>query len=82
MLNAALEGDLEDVEYLEDPIFGLSVPAEIEGVPTELLLPRGTWDDASAYDSQARKLAGMFEENFKQYSEGVSEAVINSGPRG
>jgi phosphoenolpyruvate carboxykinase (ATP) len=82
MLNAALEGDLDDIEYVEDPIFGLSVPVEIEGVPTELLLPRGTWDDEAAYDMQAKKLAGMFEENFKQYSAGVAQVVIDSGPKG
>jgi phosphoenolpyruvate carboxykinase (ATP) len=82
MLNAALEGDLDDVEYIEDPVFGLAVPAEIEGVPTELLLPRGTWDDTAAYNAQAKKLAGMFEENFKQYSAGVAQAVIDSGPKG
>jgi phosphoenolpyruvate carboxykinase (ATP) len=82
MLNAALAGDLNDVEYVEDPIFGLSVPTAIEGVPSELLMPRGTWDNPEAYDAQAKRLAGMFEENFKQYSAGVSKAVINAGPKG
>lgn len=81
MLNAALAGDLDEVEYMEDPIFGLMVPAEISGVPTGLLQPRGTWDDDDAYDAQATKLAGMFEENFKKYSGGVSQAVADSGPR-
>jgi phosphoenolpyruvate carboxykinase (ATP) len=82
MLNAALAGDLDDVEFVEDPVFGLSVPVQIEGVPTELLLPRGTWSDTAAYDAQAQKLAGMFEENFKQYSAGVAQAVVDSGPKG
>ena len=82
MLNAALAGDLDDVEFVEDPVFGLKVPVEIDGVPTEILQPRGTWDDAAAYDVQAKKLAGMFRENFKQYSGGVSKAVIKSGPKG
>lgn len=82
MLNAALAGDLDGVEFTEDPMFGLMVPTAIDGVPTELLQPRGTWSDATAYDHQAQKLAGMFEENFKQYSAGVDQSVIDSGPKG
>ncbi len=82
MLNAALAGELDDVEYVVDPIFGLSVPTEVPGVPSELLEPRGTWDDADAYDAQARKLAAMFRENFAQYSEGVDRSVIEAGPQG
>lgn len=82
MLNAALAGDLDEVEYVEDPVFGLMVPVEVPGVPTELLQPRGTWDDASAYDAQATKLAGMFEVNFRQYAEDVYQSVIDAGPKG
>jgi phosphoenolpyruvate carboxykinase (ATP) len=82
MLNAALAGDLDDTEFVEDPVFGLSVPTEIAGVPTEILTPRATWDDPDAYDKQATKLAGMFRENFKQYSAGVDQAVIEAGPKG
>lgn len=80
MLNAALAGELDDVDYFTDPIFGLSVPTEISGVPTELLMPRNTWEDPDAYDAQATKLAGMFRENFKQYSDGVEPSVIEAGP--
>lgn len=82
MLNAALAGDLKDVELVEDPIFGLMVPAEIAGVPTKLLQPRGTWENPDAYDAQAKKLAGMFAKNFKKYSSGVAQAVTDSGPKG
>jgi phosphoenolpyruvate carboxykinase (ATP) len=80
MLNSALAGDLGDVEYVIDPIFGLEVPTEVPGVPTELLLPRGTWSDPESYDRQAKKLAGMFQRNFQQYSDGVSQAVVAAGP--
>ncbi|MFV2000883.1 MAG: phosphoenolpyruvate carboxykinase (ATP) [Acidimicrobiia bacterium] len=82
MLNAALAGDLDDVEYVTDPIFGLSTPTEVPGVPSELLIPRGAWDDTDAYDIQAKKLARMFAENFDQYAQGVDRVVIDSGPRG
>ncbi len=82
MLNAALAGDLDDVEYVTDPVFGLSVPTEVPGVPTELLLARGTWDDTAGYDEQAGRLAAMFSENFERYSGSVDRAVVESGPKG
>jgi phosphoenolpyruvate carboxykinase (ATP) len=80
MLNSALAGDLDDAEYVIDSIFGLEVPTEVRGVPTELLDQRGTWSDPNEYDRQARRLAVMFKDNFKKYSAGVTEAVVKAGP--
>ena len=50
-------------------------------VPAEFLDPRGTWADAAAYDRRAAELARMFETNFAQYADGVSEAIRTAGPR-
>ncbi|HSK07010.1 MAG TPA: phosphoenolpyruvate carboxykinase (ATP), partial [Acidimicrobiia bacterium] len=81
MLNAALEGALDDVEYVEDPIFGLAVPTSVPDVPDDLLIPRSTWSDPDAFDRQARSLARMFIENFDGYADGVEEKVVKSGPQ-
>ena len=81
MVNAALDGTLEQGEFREDPVFGLLVPVSIEGVPAEVLNPRETWEDKEAYDRQAAHLAQLFKENFAQYAEHVSEEVRNAGPR-
>jgi phosphoenolpyruvate carboxykinase (ATP) len=81
MVSAALVGELDEVETREDPFFGLHVPVSLEGVPDEVLRPRDTWQDGDAYDAQAAKLAGMFKENFKQYGEGMSEAIRAAGPK-
>ena len=81
MLNSALEGALDDSEYVEDPIFGLSVPSSVPGVPSDLLIPRSTWSDPDAFDRQAQKVASMFVSNFSGYADGVDEAVVKSGPR-
>ncbi len=82
MLNAALAGDLDDVEYRDDPVFGLAIPTAVDGVPTEILTPKDTWTDGDAFDAQARKLASMFRDNFAQYVGNMDPSVIEYGPRG
>ena len=62
-------------------VFGLEVPTKVEGVPSEVLDPRGTWADGAAYDEQAQKLAGMFRENIKKFGAAVTPDVIAAGPR-
>ena len=81
MVRAVLNGELDRVPLMEDPVFGVQVPEAVPGVPAEVLLPRGTWSDPAAYDEQARKLAGMFVENFEKYAPDTSEEVRAAGPR-
>ena len=52
------------------------------GRAAELLNPRSTWADKGAYDLQARKLAAMFADNFREFADTVSPEVRASGPRG
>ncbi len=81
MLRAALTGKLDGVELREDPMFGLRVPRSCPDVPPEVLDPRSTWKDHAAYDATARKLAGMFDENFAQYAGKVDPLVRKAGSR-
>ncbi len=81
MLKAAIEGKLDDVEYEEDPVFGVHIPTEVPGIPSEVLRPRNTWDDKAAYDKQAAHLVQLFNDNFKEFQDGVSEEVIKAGPQ-
>ena len=81
MLNAALDGDLDDVEYVVDNRFGFEVPIECPGVPSEVLQPIQTWDDSDKYNQTADNLAKMFIENFARYQGGVSDAVNLATPR-
>jgi len=67
LLTAALDGSLAKVEFRKDPNFGFEVPVAVPGVDTTLLNPRETWADKAAYDAQAKKLVGMFADNFGQY---------------
>jgi phosphoenolpyruvate carboxykinase (ATP) len=80
MVRAVIQGKLDGVETRIDPFFGLHVPVEVPGVPTELLDPRETWDDKDAYDERARELANLFAENFKKFEDHVDEEVRKAGP--
>jgi phosphoenolpyruvate carboxykinase (ATP) len=81
MVRAALDGSLDDVATVTDPIFGLEVPTTCPDVPDSFLSPRSTWPDPAAYDRQARTLAGMFADNFAAYADGADEDVRAAGPR-
>ena len=78
--SAILNGSLASVETKPDPIFGVNVPVSCPEVPVEVLQPRNTWADKDAYDQKARELARRFNENFKKYESGVSEAVRAVAP--
>ena len=82
LLNAALEGALDNVEYEPDPVFNVLVPLSCPGVPTEILKARNTWKDKKAYDKQAKHLARLFIDNFKEYENQVSDEMKSAGPKG
>jgi phosphoenolpyruvate carboxykinase (ATP) len=75
MVNCALDGSLRDATFEAEPFFGLALPAAVPGVPANVLNPRNAWADGAAYDAQAKKLAGLFYENFKQFAEHASSGV-------
>ncbi len=81
MVRAALAGKLDRIPTTPEPVFGLEVPLQVAGVPGDMLLPRGTWRDTTAYDAQAARLAQMFRDNFAQFEEQAHAAVREAGPR-
>ncbi len=81
IVDAILTKKLDDAPVDVDPVFGLHVPVAVEGVPTEVLQPRNTWADKSAYDEAAKKLAAAFRENFKRFND-VPAEVKKAEPRG
>lgn len=81
IVTAVLNGDLDGVDTVEDPNFGLHVPVSVPGVPDNVLDPRSTWADPEAYDAKARELALKFVENFKKYASQASEEVLAASPK-
>ncbi len=75
MVNAALDGTLARASFEQEPFFGLAIPNDVPQVPAEVLNPRNAWADKAAYDAQAKKLAGLFHENFKRFETHASDAV-------
>ena len=80
MISAALGGKLDGVGYQRHPIFNLDMPTSCPDVPASVLDPRTTWPDQAAYDTQAKKLAAMFVENFKAFESDVAPGVKAAGP--
>jgi phosphoenolpyruvate carboxykinase (ATP) len=81
VVRAAMAGALEDVPFSPDPVFGFEVPSRCPGVPDEVLQPRETWPDKGAYDATARKLAGLFAENFTEFADRAAPEVRAAGPK-
>jgi phosphoenolpyruvate carboxykinase (ATP) len=81
LLAAALADRLDDAPYGKHQVFNVDVPLACPGVPVDILDPRRTWASSHAYDEQARKLAGMFADNFKRVEPRVAESVRLAGPK-
>ncbi len=81
MLAAALRGDLENVPYKTDPIFGFQVPAQCPGIPDEVLDPSSSWPNKEEYWKKYRQLAARFIENFRKFEDVCPPEVIAAGPK-
>ncbi len=80
MLNAALDGKLEDIEYIEDPIFKFQVPQSCPSVPDDVLDPASSWPSQEAYMKRYRDLASRFIDNFKKFEDESPTEVLSAGP--
>ena len=81
LLNAALDGHLNEVEFRKDKLFGFEVPKSCPDVPEDVLEPSSSWGDKNEYWKKYDALAARFIENFKLFQKGCSQDVINAGPK-
>lgn len=82
LLNAALDGSLNNVEFRVDPNFGFEVPVSVPGVDSAILNPRDTWADKADYDATAAKLVKLFTDNFARFAAHVDAGVLAAAPTG
>ena len=81
LLNAALDGSLNDAEFRKDPNFGFEFPIAVPGVDSKILDPREAWSDKAAYDATAQKLVQAFIDNFEQFEQHVDAGVREAAPK-
>ena len=81
LLNAAVAGKLDGVQFRQDPVFGFEVPVECEGVPAQILDPAAAWPNREAYARKYATLAARFVQNFQLIGDGCPEEVRRGGPR-
>ena len=80
ILDGLHAGELDDAPTQREPIFGLNMITECPNVPSEILIPREAWSDSAEFDKAAKRLAGLFRDNFQSYADQVSQTVRAAGP--
>ena len=75
IIDAIHDGALGRARIERDPVFGFDAVTECPGVPADILLPRDAWNDKTAYDAIATRLASLFRDNFRKYESSVSEEI-------
>lgn len=81
MITAAMNGDLDNVDYVPHAVFGVLKPQSCPGVPAEILNPRETWADKEAYDRKANELAQLFVKNFDKYAAQANDEILSAAPK-
>lgn len=81
IVNAAIEGKLDNATFTQDTIFGFEIPDQCPGVPSEALIAKNTWEDKAAYDAKAKELAGLFVSNFEKFKDKASPELLDAAPK-
>ncbi len=81
MITAAMNGELDNVQYEAHPVFGVLMPTSCPNVPAEILIPRNTWEDKAAYDKKAGELAQLFVKNFAKYADQANDEIRSAAPK-
>jgi phosphoenolpyruvate carboxykinase (ATP) len=81
MLNAVLDGELDNVKYRKDKVFNFDIPKKCPNVPDDVLDPSNAWGNKNEYWMKYDALASRYIENFKVFIEGCPEDIVNAGPK-
>jgi phosphoenolpyruvate carboxykinase (ATP) len=80
MITAALNGELENVAFINHNVFGIAIPQTCPNVPSEILNPRNTWTDKDLYDKKAVELGQKFKANFAKFEEFANAEIMAGAP--
>ena len=81
IINAILDGSIENSDTKTIPVFNLEVPTSLSGVDSNILDPRDTYNNADEWNEKANKLAGLFVKNFEKYTDSEEgKALVAAGP--
>ncbi|HLO54055.1 MAG TPA: phosphoenolpyruvate carboxykinase (ATP) [Saprospiraceae bacterium] len=81
IIDAIHNNDFDQVEMIDEPIFGFKIPTSCPDVPSEILQSKETWVDKKGYENTLKKLAELFKTNFKKYEKGVNKEIVAAGPK-
>ncbi|MBE0648924.1 MAG: phosphoenolpyruvate carboxykinase (ATP) [Bacteroidales bacterium] len=81
MLNAVLDGELDNVEFRKDKLFNFDIPVTCPNVPEDVLDPENAWGNKGEYWMKYDALASRYIENFKMFTDGCPEEIVNAGPK-
>ena len=73
--------NIDTIKYTKHLVFGLYMPTTCPNIPSEILNPRNTWKDKSAYDTKANELADAFNKNFNQFADNANAEILEAAPR-
>ena len=81
MITAALNGELDTVNYKNHVVFGIAIPQSCPEVPSEILNPRNTWENKDLYDQKAIELGQKFKANFAKFEEYANAEIMAGAPQ-
>ncbi len=82
IIDAILDGSIDEADSQSLPLFGLDMPLELPEVDPQVLDPRNSYADVADWETRAHKLAGLFIENFEQYTDNdTGRALVAAGPQ-
>ena len=82
IINAILDGSIDEANFAKTPYFGLNIPTELKGVDTNILNPKNTYANPEEWDAKARDLAARFIKNFEKYTDNEEgKSLVAAGPK-
>ena len=82
IIDAILDGSIEQAPTKVLPIFNLEVPTELHDVNPAILDPRDTYADQAEWDAKAQDLAQRFIKNFERFTDNdEGKRLVAAGPQ-